>query len=141
MLEEKLKNIFGDIEDKRSWRNQRYPFLSLLGVALLGSLAGIDSFSGLGDFAEAHEENLKRLFDLPKGTPSHDTFQRLFNAINPYQFIEQFSLFTKALADAVEGVIAIDGKIIRNSGTNKALHIVSAWCEAMESLLLKTFHA
>lgn len=135
MLEEKLRVIFGNIEDKRSWRNQRHPFLSLLGIALLGALAGIDSFSGLGDFAEAHEENLRKLFDLPNGVPSHDTFQRLFDAINPDQFAKQFSLFTKALADAVAGIIAIDGKTIRNSGTNKALHIVSAWCEANELVL------
>lgn len=135
MLEANLQLVFEGIEDKRSLRNQRHPFLSLLGISLLGALSGIDSFSGLGDFSEAHEENLKRLFSLPHGAPSHDTFQRLFDAIKPDEFLLRFSLFTQALASAVEGIIAIDGKTIRNSGGEKALHIVSAWCEANELVL------
>lgn len=46
---------------------------------MLGAIAGIDSFSGLADYAQAHEENLKKVLSLPTGTPSHDTLQRLFD--------------------------------------------------------------
>jgi len=136
MLGDDLATVFAGIKEKRSLRNQKHPFLSLLGIGLLGALSGIDSFSGLGDFAQAHELNLEELFYLPHGAPSHDTFQRLFDAIAPDEFLEKFHLFTRALATAVEGIIAIDGKTIRNSGNGeKALHIVSAWCEANELVL------
>lgn len=120
MLEEKLAIVFESIEDVRSWRNQKYPFLSLIGIGLLRAIAGIDSFSGLTDYAQAHEENLKKVLSLPTETPSHDTLQRLFDNLNPEQFSEKSRLFTEHLAQAVEGIIAIDGKTIRNSG-NKPL--------------------
>ena len=48
---------------------------------MLGALSGIDSFSGLGDYAQMHFAGLSDVFSLPNGAPSHDTFQRLFERI------------------------------------------------------------
>ena len=104
----------------------------MLGISLLGGLAGIDSFSGLGDYAEMHFEALSKHFELPHGAPSHDTFQRLFDALEPEQFHECFFTFTQNGAYVLEGVIAMDGKSVRNSGKQGALHLVNAWCEANE---------
>lgn len=120
--------------DHRSLRNQKHPFTSLLGISLLGALAGIDSFSGLGDYAQMHFESLSKVFELPNGAPSHDTFQRLFDAIEPEQFHDSFFTFTQQFNTVLEGVIAIDGKTIRNSGKNP-LHIINAWCEANQLIL------
>lgn len=135
MIQERLAETFKGIEDPRSRRNQKHPMLSLLGIGLLGGLGGIDSFSGLADYAQAHEESLKELFDLPEGVPSHDTFGRLFDGIKPEQFSKQFQVFTDRLAEAVEGLVAIDGKTIRHSGKGNPLHIVSAWSEANQLVL------
>lgn len=57
--------------------------------------------------------------------------------ISPVQFVDAFMLFSESLADIhKEGtVLSIDGKTIRNSGSDKALHIVSAWCEANQLVL------
>ena len=107
----------------------------MLGISLLGGLAGIDSFSGLGDYAEMHFEALSKHFELPHGAPSHDTFQRLFDALEPEQFHECFFTFTQNGAYVLEGVIAMDGKSVRNSGKQGALHLVNAWCEANELVL------
>lgn len=60
--------------------------------------------------------------------------QGLFDNLNPSQFGEKFRLFTEQLAQAVECIIAIDGKTIRNSGDNP-LHLASAWCEANQLVL------
>lgn len=38
------------------------------------------------------------------------------------------SAFVSCLEKISSEVIGLDGKTIRNSGTEKALHIVSAWC-------------
>lgn len=134
MLKDGIDKIFTGIVDHRSLRNQKHPFTSLLGISLLGALAGIDSFSGLGDYAEMHFEPLSEVFDLPNGPPSHDTFQRLFDAIEPEQFHDSFFTFTQQLNTVLSGVIAIDGKTIRNSGENP-LHIVNAWSEANQLVL------
>ena len=126
---------FSDIDDPRSFRNQRHPLIMLIGTTLLASLAGIDSFSGFADFTEAHYEKLSEYFDFPNGCPSHDTYQRLWDAIDPSQFYKSFLLFTASLVKLTQTFINLDGKTIRHSGNEKALHIVSAWCHANQLVL------
>lgn len=133
-MQEALK-YFSDIDDPRSLRNQKHPLITLIGTTLLASLAGIDSFSGFADFTEAHYEKLMDYFDFPYGCPSHDTYQRLWDAISPTQFYDSFVLFTSTLAKLTQTFINLDGKTIRHSGEEKALHIVSAWCHANQLVL------
>ena len=128
-------NYFKNIQDPRSIRNQKHPVMTLIGTTLLASLAGIDSFSGFADFTESHFEELEKYFEFPHGPPSHDTYQRFWDAVNPQEFYTSFELFTEALATAIGTYINLDGKTIRNSGSEKALHIVSAWCQANQLVL------
>ena len=134
MKAKELSKYFKGIKDPRSERNQHHPLNSLLGITILSALAGIDSFSGIGDYAQAYETELKKIFNLPYGAPSHDTFQRLFEALDPDQFLISFIQFTRDLSKQNSDVVALDGKTVRNSG-NKPLHIVSAWCEKNELVL------
>jgi predicted transposase YbfD/YdcC len=128
-------SYFETIQDPRSARNQKHPLITLIGTTLLASLAGIDSFSGIADFTESHFDQLKEYFAFPSGPPSHDTYQRLWDEINPSEFYSCFTEFTQFLATAVGTLINLDGKSIRNSGQDKALHIVSAWCQANQLVL------
>ena len=133
-MEEAL-NYFSNLQDPRSSRNQRHPLRTLIGVSLLASLGGIDSFSGFADFAEAHLDSLKTYFDFPHGVPSHDTFQRLWDGIDPNEFYQSFHHFTQHIINSQGDIISLDGKTIRHSGQEKALHIVSAWCRANQLTL------
>ncbi len=126
---------FEKIQDPRSERNQKHPFMMLIGTSLLASLAGIDSFSGFADFSESHFEKLQEYFDFPHGSPSHDTYQRFWDALSPTEFSESFFEFTQILATVPGTFLNLDGKTIRNSGRDKALHIVSAWCHANQLTL------
>jgi predicted transposase YbfD/YdcC len=139
-----ITEIFQSVSDPRSHRNREYNLETILGITLLGGLTGIDSFSGLGDYAEAHYDSLKQYFILPDTAPSHDTFQRILGAINPTEFYNSFSAFTKKLATIKSEIISLDGKTIRNSannkinksnGNNNPLHIVSAWCQKNQLVL------
>lgn len=132
---EKALEYFKNIQDPRSERNQKHPLIMLIGTTLLASLAGIDSFSGFADFTEAHIEGLEKHFEFPNGAPSHDTYQRFWDAVDPEEFYSSFEELTKALATAMGTYINVDGKTIRNSGEDKALHIVSAWCQANQLVL------
>jgi predicted transposase YbfD/YdcC len=126
---------FKNIKDPRSSRNQKHPVMTIIGTTLLASLAGIDSFSGFADFTESHFEELEKYFEFPYGPPSHDTYQRFWDAVNPEEFYISFETFTHALATAIGTYLNIDGKAIRNSGDGKPLHIVSAWCQANQLVL------
>lgn len=125
---EDIFNIFLSIDDPRSERNKIHDLVSLIGTSFCAVLSGIDSFSGIEDFVEIHFEELSKYFNLTGGVPSHDTYQRLWNTINPKQFLATFSEFVDNLQKVSSEIVSIDGKTIRNSGKEKPLHIVSAWC-------------
>ena len=70
--------------------------------------------------------------ELPKGTPSHDTFRRVFSALDAIKFEECFINWIRSAIEVTQGqVIAVDGKQLRRSydtRSNKAaIHLVSAW--------------
>ena len=66
-------------------------------------------------FAEAKEPFLRRFLTLANGLPSHDTFSRLFRNLDPDQFRESFQRFMTQLSGQLQGVVAIDGKVLRRS--------------------------
>ena len=79
-----------------------------------------------------HRDWLKNYFQLPNGIPTHDTFLRVFSAVNASEFQQCFFEWIKTLIELLpENVIPIDGKSIRASrrdkGNLRALHIVSAF--------------
>jgi len=85
-------------------------------------------------FAEAKEPFLRGILGLENGVPSHDTFSRLFRRLDPAQFGAAFQRFMARFSETIQGVVAIDGKVLRRSfdraSGKSALHMVSAWgCE------------
>ena len=103
-------------------------------IALCTVLCGGESCVDMADFAEEKELFLREFLILEKGLPSHDTFSRVFRALEPEQFRRCFQDFMGRFADTCQGVIAIDGKVLRRSfdaaSAKSSLHMVSAWgCE------------
>jgi predicted transposase YbfD/YdcC len=112
--------------------SQKHLLLDIVGLSLFAVLAGAQAYTEIEDFCRHHKEWLKNYFQLPNGIPSHDTFSRVFSAINPTVFQECFFTWLKSVIKLFpENVIAIDGKSIRASKRVrqglKALHIVNAW--------------
>ena len=96
-MKDLLRQYFPEQSDPRSRRNQKHPFITIVGTTLLAGLSGIDSFSGIAEFTEAHLENLREYFDFPHGAPSHDTYRTVWDAIKPQVFLNSFHLFTQSL--------------------------------------------
>ena len=95
-------------------------------------LCGADSWVEVEAFGQAKEDWLRSFLDLPNGIPSHDTFGRVFAALDSVAFEQCFLAFVRALAPDPQGErIAIDGKVLRRSGDQIAgqspLALVSAW--------------
>ena len=55
---ENVLKYFKNIQAPRSNRNQKHSVMTIIGITLLASLAGIDSFSGFANFTESHLEAL-----------------------------------------------------------------------------------
>jgi predicted transposase YbfD/YdcC len=131
------------LPDPRAHSNaQRYSLLEILVIALCATLAGATTFVEMAQFGNAKLDWLRdRLgLELEFGVPSHDTFGKLFAALDPEAFAKCFRIWTEDLQRATKGeVIAVDGKTLRcsfDSATGQAaLHMVSAWSNSNRVVL------
>jgi predicted transposase YbfD/YdcC len=125
---------FEGLEDPRTGNAGLHDLHELLMIALCAVLSGGQGATHMAAFAVAKEPFLRGFLVLENGLPSHDTFSRLFRLLDPEQFRAVFQRFMARFAQTVQGVVAIDGKVLRRSfdraSGKSALHMVSAWgCE------------
>jgi predicted transposase YbfD/YdcC len=105
----------------------------ILVIALCAVVAGAQDWQDIETFGRQRRGWLARFLKLPNGVPSHDTFERVFDRLNPQAFQACFRDWVLAVQEALRiKHVAIDGKTLRGSGTAKLgpLHLVSAWATA-----------
>jgi predicted transposase YbfD/YdcC len=122
------------LEDPRTGNAGLHDLHELLMIALCTVLCGGQGAVDMALFAKSKEPFLRGFLELKNGPPSHDTFSRLFRLLDPAQFGAVFQRFMAAFSKGIEGVVAIDGKVLRRSfdraSGKSPLHMVSAWgCE------------
>ncbi len=130
---------FDTLPDPRDPRGKRHSLATLLTITLVAMICGCDEWTEIEAFGKIKKSLFQQVFKVAqRGIPSHDTFSRVFAALQPQAFQECFSNWTKSLA-AVAEHIAIDGKTMRGSFDtfNERLgsHVVSAYASD-ESLVL-----
>lgn len=125
---------FEELDDPRTGNAALHDFYELLMIALCAVLCGGQGATHMARFAAAKEPFLRGFLKLENGLPSHDTFSRLFRLLDPDRFGAAFRRFMARFSASVQGVVSIDGKVVRRSfdkaSGKSALHMVSAWgCE------------
>ena len=104
-------NYFSSLTDPRVERTREHHLEDILFIAIASVICGGYSWNDIEAFGKAKEEWLKRFLQLPNGIPSHDTFNRVFSALNPEELEGCFIEWTRSVANLCEHeVIAIDGK-------------------------------
>jgi predicted transposase YbfD/YdcC len=131
---------FAQLKDPRVNRTRRHSLPDILAIAICGVICGADGWVQIAKFARCKQEWFQTFLELPNGIPSHDTFGRVFAALDPQAFEECFAQWIAALTTASQGrLIAVDGKTIRRSldaaNDKAAIHMVSAWCGANQMVL------
>jgi predicted transposase YbfD/YdcC len=131
---EEFEAFWEGLEDPRSGNAGLHDFHELLMIALCAVLCGGQGAVDMALFAKAKEPFLRGFLKLKNGPPSHDTFSRLFRQLDPDQFRASFQRFMTVFSKQCQGVVAIDGKVLRRSfdraSGKSPLHMVSAWgCE------------
>lgn len=125
-----IVECFEGLPDPRMDRTRRHKLVDILVMGLCSQLTGGESFTDMEDFARVRVDWFKTFLELPSGVPSHDTFNRVFCAIDPHAFLECFCRWVEGICPNLsEEVVAIDGKALRralNEGESIP-YIVSAW--------------
>lgn len=130
-----LLNHFSHLVDPRVTRTREHSLESILFIAICGVIAGEDSWAGIEEFACDKIDFFSQFVDLPSGIPSHDTFGRVFAALDTDAFAQGFVSWVQCVSETLalpaNDVVAIDGKTMRRSfdkaNGKAAIHLVSAF--------------
>ena len=137
-MENPLK-YFGELTDPRVERTREHLLEEILFLAIAAVLSGAESWNDIEDYATAKREWFQTFLRLPGGIPSHDTFNRVFAALNPEELEQGFAAWVRSIAQLTAGeVIAIDGKALRGTrqaGQKAIVHMVSAWASGNNLVL------
>lgn len=132
-------SFFAGITDPRVERNRLHTLEDIMFISFVAILCGAETWNEIEDFGRAREEWLRTFLNVENGIPSHDTFNRVYAAIDPQEFESLFREIVNRMAVKTDQeVIAIDGKTMRGAtgrnGENK-VHIVSAWANSNQLVI------
>lgn len=129
---------FENLTDPRVNRTLRHELFDVVVLALCATIAGSDSWRDIERFGKRRLPWLRTFLALENGVPSHNTFGRVFAALDPAGLVNCVQLWIEEIGREAGEHIAIDGKTLRGSFDKAAgknpLHLVSAW--ASESRLM-----
>ena len=135
-----MKEYFEKISDPRqSWKTE-YNLLEIVVMTICAVISGCDYWEDIVDFCKVKEGWFREKLGLVlrKGIAPHDTFQRVFQLIDPIELETCFLSWMKEVARLTKNeIVSIDGKT--NCGSKdtkaKAIHMVSAWANANRLVL------
>jgi hypothetical protein len=144
---------FAELRDPRIERKREHLLEEILLIAIAAVLSGAESWNDIADYGEDEAEWLGTFQTLPSITPSHDTFNRAFAALDPEELDRGFVAWVSSIAKLTAGeVVAIDGKTrvpgdrsssrgwktlcgMREAGKKALVHMVSTWANANNLVL------
>ncbi len=135
-----ILRVFGELVDPRR-ANRRYLLCDIILLAVSAVLCGCEGWQDIEDWTAEAFPFLRPLLVKPEhGTPSADTFRRVFARLSPAGFERCLVAWTETLRQSSQGqFIALDGKTLRRSAEHAwdktPIHMVSAYAAANHLIL------
>ena len=141
-----LLEILRSIPDRRRAEGKRFDLATVLLYAILGMVAGANSYRQLHEFIRVHRQRLNEAFGLAlRYAPSYTGLRDILQGVDPGALETAFRAYASSItmpkAPASTGMVAIavDGKTLRGSfdafADKKAAHILSALRHADQIVL------
>ncbi len=122
---------FAELRDPRVERNREHLLEEILLIAIAAILSGANGWNEIEDYGRCKREWWSGFLHLPGGIPWHDTFNRVFSALDPEELEKGFAAWVWSIAKLTAGeVVAIDGQALRGTsepGKKAIVPMVSAW--------------
>ncbi|RUR26047.1 transposase family protein [Vreelandella andesensis] len=142
------KRRFDSLSDPKG-SNSRFPLNETLFIVLCVVISGAEDCSDIALLARSKTDFLGRFFSLPHGTPSYDTFSRVFRHLDPQVFHKRFLTFMSDVAANIKGVgprmVNILGALMTMSMNNHhyTLSMTGRWsnvwyCDSLRSIKSQT---
>ena len=107
---------FAELRDPRVERTREHLLEEILLIAIAAILSGANGWNEIEDYADSKLEWFQSFLTLPGEIPSHDTFNRVFSALDPEELEKGFVAWVSSIAKLTAGeVVATDGKALRGS--------------------------
>ena len=130
-MNQSIRDYFLQVEDFRQPGKCAYQLADLLLVGLCTYLSNGQDYADMVLFAKTHAQHLPDLLALPRA-PSHDTFNRVFQLLDPTVLRQLLTDHGRGLLDTLaQKQICLDGKKLRGASPrstgNAGLYVVNAW--------------
>lgn len=128
-----IEKYFSAIKDPRDESKISHLLTDIIGLSLIGTLAGCEGYEDIEEFGQTRQQWLKKYLQLPNGIPSHDTIRRVFESINPLEFNACFMNWVREVFNRPDSevLLHIDGKSNRRSADEykgkKMLHAINVF--------------
>lgn len=129
-----MKKYFEELSDSRQAGKIKYNLVEVVVMAIIAVTAGAKHWNEIAMYCKAKQDILKKIYhlELKNGTPTDDTFQRIFAIIKPKEFEKCFIKWIKSAIDIPDKeIVSVDGKTLRGTQDTEdncnVIHMVSAW--------------
>lgn len=123
-------HLLKDVDDARIQGMTQYPLEEIILIAFLAVLGNASTWAEMEYFGKSNQRWLKKFLKLKNGTPSHDTFRRVFALIDTDQLqaatvaflMQNLAAIKRSLGikDTGYTLICVDGKEQKGTGRNYA---------------------
>lgn len=131
-MNQNLSEAFSRVTDPRMSKKCKHKLSDILFIGFCTLLSNGEDFEDMVEFGKERRAWLSAELELPNGIPSHDTFNRVFQIIDPQVFMDVLQDKGEALLEIVKDkLVSLDGKKIKGASPrsrgNQGLYVLSAW--------------
>ena len=115
-------------DTRRQWGHLLHKLSDVLVIAFCVVICGAKTYRDLELFGNAKKVWLSNYLSLPNGIPNADTFERIFEMLDPNIVASKMRWFLQS-EDVAGKIIAFDGKTMRGSKReeSRGIHVLSAF--------------